>query len=169
MKKLTLLLFLFAAFCSINHAQNAEETESTQPKLKYQAGAFAGISQGVGMSVRFWPEKFGAQFTFAPIVNENSEWYSLGFSLMHWISKSEKTRIYFYQGNHLILDIDKNILEPNGARTTKWDRQYSCGLGFGVQVNLVTRFKLDITTGFVATNNFQRLQRDIGIGLYYEF
>lgn len=169
MKVVALTFLLLFALSGEVDAQSKDTPGDSQETLKYQAGAFAGISQGVGMSFRFWPEKFGAQFTFAPNIRENSEWYSLGFSLLHWISKSEKTAIYAYQGNHLILDIDKNIPEPNGAFTTEWDRQFACGLGFGVQINLVTRFKLDITTGFAAVNNFETLRSDIGMGFFYEF
>ncbi|MFZ6052475.1 hypothetical protein [Halocola ammonii] len=169
MKKLVLLLTMLAALSSISQAQTINQKETTEPILKYQAGAFAGISQGFGMSFRFWPEKFGTQFTFTPVVDEYFELYSLGFSLLHWVSKGEKIGLYAYQGNHLLVDIDRDIREPDGSKRTRWDNQYYCGLGFGAQINLVTRFKLDITTGFVAMNNFQRLRTDLGIGLFYEF
>jgi hypothetical protein len=169
MRIIAAFLFAFLTTCFYANAQADSTAQSQEPQLKYQAGAFAGSSQGLGMSFRLWPKKFGVQFTFAPTIRENSQWYSMGFSLLHWISRSEKTGLYVYQGNHLILDIDENVRLSGDSFGTQIQRDYFCGIGFGVQINIVTRFKVDFAAGFVAANNFQRLRGDIGMGLFYEF
>jgi len=111
-------------------------------------GAAAGFSTGYGLSYRYWPGKFGGQFTFAPYCDPFEIQLSTGLSLLYKVKSYGKVNLFLYQGNHIYY-YGRHWELWKGKLTVEegYGRQFH-GLGFGLEFVILKRLSLNLMTGY---------------------
>lgn len=114
MKKLFGLL-LCLSFLSAN-AQIKNKTNEFKDS-HFSFGAIAGTSQGLGLAVRYWPNKVGIQVACLPLADEYSQMVSIGVSGLFMLREYEHADFYLNAGYHQIFGDYSNTsifgLEPS--------------------------------------------------------
>lgn len=162
---------LFFWLCSAAEAQSDKPAESG-----HQLGLHAGTTTGIGVSYRYWPRMLGLQVTLLPYKYERGwagdqesnpaaifpdpelpegQLVSLGLSGLLRIKQFNKTNMFAYWGNHLLL------LEDQSA--------YCSGIGIGFYYEAPVCFNLMLGYGAYDITNSVLLFPAAEIGLYYRF
>ena len=171
--QISLFLILFHASNFEASAQNTLNNNGTQI-YKYGIGGGAGFTTGYGLSFKYLPKKFGAQITFAPFKNMETERYSIGLTLIYLLIQNKLTNFYLYQGNHYYYNSQTYfIYDPNKVgepeKTGSTEAFINNGLGFGFEIIIAKRIGLNLMTGYAFYNNFEQLNVTGEAALYYKF
>jgi len=173
MKKISLIILLILS--SAIFAQNKTH--------KHYLGAHAGSVSGLGFSYRYWPNKFGGQFTFIPVLKKGGNYFiSSGVSLLYTLKEGKHVDLYSYLGFHLINTKNTSVIydpiDPTKIynKITTYNNIYNTGVGIGFKFKLfnVLDFCLqggygmyDIRKNYLNKASFE-LNMAGGIGLYYK-
>ena len=157
MKKISLISLSLLCLLHVSVFAQEETTGSDILKSKHELGIAAGFSTGFGISYRYFPCDFGAQLTFAPIVDGNSTLISSGLTFMYRIIETEKSKFFLYQGNHLLYEkrrtVDKNLINS---------------LGIGIELVINNRVGINLMGGFAGYESFTQLSMTGEVGLFYK-
>lgn len=155
------------------HAQDSTEHHTEKP-YTFGLGAGAGFATGYGLSLRYVPNKFGAQLNFAPYKDFETEIYSFGVTLLYTLIPGQITNLYVYQANHYYYHSQTNyIYNPNlpeqeeKVRTT--ESYVNNGIGFGMEIIMAKRIGFNLMTGYAFYHNFEQLNITGEVALYYKF
>lgn len=143
-------------------------------KFKYGIGGGAGFATGYGLSFRYIPEKFGAQFNFAPYIDNTTSRFSVGATFLYKLNENNTTNVYLYQGNHFYYN--SQIIEEHDPanpgipiKNSITDSYINNGVGFGLEIVFVKCVGLNLMAGYAAYKNFQQLNVTGEMALYYKF
>jgi|AntRauTorcE11897_2_1112592.scaffolds.fasta_scaffold74965_1 hypothetical protein len=174
MKYLTTLLITIFMSSFAFAQQNADSTAAnSNSMMKHSLGATAAIANGIGLTYRYWPGKFGVQATFGPYYEEDNTQISSGITFLYLIAETEHVELFAYQGNHFRYNEEtRDFYDPTQVITTERtdvEREFHTGVGLGVEFIILKQLNLDLMLGYTAKNNFQELIVTGGVGLYYNF
>lgn len=117
---------------------------------KNAIGLHAGSTTGLGISYRRWPDQFGFQVTFFPIVSKGQSYVSLGITGMYKVSELKSIDVFIYLGNHFIYREDNYYYDP--AYYQDYDNSgnwtWNLGAGGGLDIKIAKVLRLSIMTGF---------------------
>lgn len=142
-------------------------------------GATAGVTQGLGISMRHWFETNGYQLTLLPMIqleeNNQSIFVSASASWLHalwesptydFFSKASRNLVYSYTGLHYV--VEKIKTEESSENTYRLDPAYFysdaenrlqqdifLGAGVGVQMNL-SAIQLSLGVGYALSLHINR-------------
>ena len=167
------LLFILVALLVF---QTASSQDPVKPALKHEIGMAAGMSTGVGISYRYWPGKFGFQFTTTPNFEKDQAQASFGLTGLMKLTEISWLRFFLYLGNHYLYEKwEYYDYDMNGNPTesyTEIQQRYVVGIGPGFEFLIGKKISLNVMFGFRSdwrsTGNYM-----IGFtgetGLYYRF
>ncbi|HAN78161.1 MAG TPA: hypothetical protein DCQ31_10500 [Bacteroidales bacterium] len=166
MKKSILAYVVFAIISANQIAAQDQTIKKDNFETKHSIGFGAGYSTGVGISYRYVPKRFGAQITFGLYVSEKQENYSNGFSLLYKLKSTNKSTLFLYQGNHVVINRYFGFGDPTGYT-------YMHSLGIGIEINLLRDIGFNIMSGFLRQSDGRGSKPNFGptldLGLYYKF
>jgi hypothetical protein len=117
---------------------------------KNAIGLHAGSTTGFGISYRRWPDQFGFQVTFFPIVSKEQSYISLGITGMYKVSELKAIDVFLYLGDHFIYRKDNYYYDP--AYYQDYDSNgywtWNLGAGGGLDIKIAKVLRLSIMTGF---------------------
>ena len=170
MKKL--LVLLLGIFIMLNSFAQNNDTISFQKKHEF--GFHAGFTTGVGFSFRYWPNKFGLQFTMLPAKAQGETYLNLGLTGLYSFYDSRLIRFFGYLGNNYVIDnypstyYDYQTFKTinNGtAKTSKYNIGFGPGFGFGSKV----RFNVMAGYGFYDILGKFDIYPTVEVGLYFRY
>jgi hypothetical protein len=139
----------------------------SKAKFKNSLGVAAGFTTGYGLSYRYWPKKFGVQITFAPYSNDYESHTSIGVAFLLNLIETDKTNLFLYQGNHLLISKYKGQYWDN-YRTSNDIASYN-GIGIGIEFIILKRVSFNLMGGYAGFENFDRIGFTGETGLYFKF
>ncbi|MCD6596275.1 MAG: hypothetical protein J7L04_01225 [Bacteroidales bacterium] len=107
-------------------------------------GLHAGSTTGLGFSYRYWPDEFGFQVTFLPIISSSQSFVSLGFTGMYKLSEKKAVDLFAYAGNHFIYR-KNNYYYDSTYDNSSWT--WNFGLGVGMDIKIAKVMRLSLMTG----------------------
>jgi len=96
-----ILSLIFSLF--LINAQAQIKDNINLSKSNYSFGVLSGTSQGLGMSVRYWPKNVGIQVSFLPYYTEYTSFLSMSMSGLFMLKKYETTDFYLTTGVHRLI------------------------------------------------------------------
>ena len=131
----------------------------SQKKSAHNIGSFAGVTDGFGLSYRYWPGKFGIQVTTAPMYfGKKNKFINIGFTGLYTIKDKNIVDLYGYVSNAIYISNNNSIYNIGGGLGTKID--------FYENLN----FNLQFGYGALILNSENQIYTIIGgAGLYYHF
>lgn len=152
------ILITALSFTFLTYAQD-ENSGLREPK-SHALGLHAGFTTGLGFSYRFFPNKIGVQLTTAPFFNTRtqSNFLSLGGSILFKFFETRKTDFFGYLGNHYI------------SRTSS-DPIYHLGIGTGLNLYASRFFYFSFQVGYGIYNvtNLPSSNLTGEFGMYFKF
>ncbi len=139
---------------------------------KNAIGLHAGSTTGLGISYRRWPDAFGFEVTFFPVVSREHSFVSLGITGMYKVSELRTIDVFLYMGNHFIYRKENYYYDP--VYYQDYDNEYwtwNFGAGGGLDIKIAKVLRLSIMTGFGNYDIFGDYTFTFAgeIGFYYMF
>ncbi len=169
MKKIIIL----SLFCVIGLSLNAQE-EKTKSNNVHNIGLHLGATSGIGFSYRYWPSKFGIQFTGIPIYRSNGgHFLSGGLSVLYTIKDNKTVDLYGYLSSHVLsrkkeffFNGGDGFFGNNGKVETRV--YYSMGIGAGIKIDLKV-LDLNFQTGYAVYNMSRTAHTGLAgeMGIYF--
>ncbi len=149
MRRLKLNFILITITCMmIVQVANAQE-------YKHNVGVGAGFTTGMGLSYRYFPNKFGVQVSFLPVKNDDFRLISTGLT---GLVKSVDTK-YFdtfaFLGNHYVTTFD--------------DYEYQIGIGYGLSFGRRVIVSAMLGMGFFDVTKTFNILPTAEAGIYFSF
>lgn len=123
----------------------------------------AGMTTGIGLTYRYYPENWGGQITFGPYWDKRNLFVSTGATVLKTLHRTKFTKLFLY--NALSYNYS-NMDEPESDDTAVHSFMY--GIGPGFEIYLVRNIALDLMFGYAAGNEY-----GIGytgeVGIFYRF
>jgi hypothetical protein len=171
-----LLIFLLSCSISVFGQHKKDSTIIYKEKYAHGLGIGAGCTTGFGISYKYCPRKDGFQLNFAPYFNNNKnydevyELYSIGFTYLHKIYRTDANNVYVYIGNHYMYRHEKYAYS-NPPYNTFEKQTWNTGIGIGYEFNTKKKVVWNIMTGFARYSNDDRtaLSFTAETALYYRF
>jgi hypothetical protein len=166
---LAIMIFLFI---STNIFAQDNLTVRENKTRKNAIGLHAGSTTGLGISYRRWPDQFGFQATFFPMISKEQSYLSLGVTGMYKVSELKAMDVFLYLGNHFIYRKDNYYYDP--AYYQEYENAYwkwNLGAGGGLDIKIAKVLRLSIMTGFGNYDIFGDYAFTFAgeIGFYYMF
>jgi len=170
MKKL--LVLLLGIFIMLNSF--AQYSDTTVVQRKHEFGIQAGSTTGVGFSFRYWPNKFGLQFTMLPVKTDQETYFNVGLTGLYSFYSSRNTRFFGYLGNNYVVDNyttsnydyqSGKTINTGPSNNKKYNIGFGPGFGFGSRV----RFNLMVGYGFYDIFGKFEIYPAGEIGLYFRY
>jgi hypothetical protein len=175
------ILFLSVFFLSLN----CFTQETTQKRSPHYFGLHAGSTTAYGLSYRYWPSKFGIEFTTLPTFKKympidesfiNSK-ISTGLSILYTIKKSRVVDLYTYVGGFTLFEKKYEAYYSPLTFQTEYlkKEQLDLNLGIGLAVKFkfieVLDFNLQLGYGMYKINQPDQFYSLVSgeVGLYYNF
>ncbi len=172
-KKLYCFLTIFILITTVTaFAQDDLVVEKTRVR-KSGLGLHAGSTTGLGISYRYWPDAFGFQVTFLPMISSSNSYVSIGITGMYKVSEMQALDVFLYAGNHFIYRNDNYYYDPayygDYDNSSSW--AWNFGLGAGLDIKLAKVLRLSLMTGFGNYDIFGDYTFTFAgeIGFYYMF
>ena len=163
--KYIITLTLALAFSIVLTAQEA--TEEYVERTNHYIGASGGTTTGAGLSYRYWPGAFGVQLTLLPIITERSVFISFGLTGLKRLKEYERTSLYLFLGNHLLVSPEYDYNYGQTSKTT-----YNVGFGTGIEIIVLKHISIDLRFGYGVYDigGKKGLNTNLagGVGLYYK-
>lgn len=124
-----LLLICFVGFSqgSDDYVITNKDSIEVDESPKHAFGFNLGSTTGLGLSYRFFPNKFGFQLTGIPVFLGNGGMFlSTGLSLMYKVKESRRIDLFGYLGNHFIY--------TTGTGSSNYSHQIGLGAGINMHV-----------------------------------
>lgn len=166
--------FLLVLLSAKIQAQSENDTiANSNAEMKHSLGATGGKANGIGLTYRYWPGKFGVQATLGPYIEEDYAEISAGITFLYSIAQTKYVELFAYQGNHFQY-FEENYTSyppqsPNGKSFSNVERSFHTGVGLGVEFIILKQINFDLMLGYTAVDNFEGLNITGGAGLYYNF
>jgi hypothetical protein len=158
-------------------------TENTN--LKHSIGFAAGHTTGYGLSYRYVPKMFGAQFTFAPHQDEVMKKYSIGLTFIVKLLKTDKVSLFLYQGNHFQFKSEEgqvysqtsgyydgygNYIYPtsNYRNTTIQTNKINNGIGIGTEIIASKHLGFNFMGGYAGYDGFKTINITGEVGIFFK-
>lgn len=150
----TLIVAIFISlFCHKLYSQDAKQGLIVQ----HNVGFGAGFATGFGSSYRIMLNDFGLQTNFFILTeSHNIQLYSIGFTPLYVINKTERANIYIYQGNHILKERRNDSYIVNGV-------------GIGIELVVLDRIGLNIMGGYASYDLFERMNFTTEMAFYFKF
>lgn len=145
------LYYLFTIFMLLITVTAFAQDDLTVKKTKVRKnglGLHAGSTTGLGISYRHWPDKFGFQVTFLPMISSSNSYVSLGITGMYKVSEMQALDVFLYGGNHFIY---RNNNYDNYQGYSEYDNSswtWNFGAGAGLDIKMAKVLRLSLMTGF---------------------
>lgn len=162
------LLCLLSSFSTFG--QEEEEVAATIPLSDYTSpyphniGIAMGLTIGKGIAYKYLPKRIGAQITYAPLITSDRDYHHGGLTLFYKLQQKELSSFYLYQATSY--ESDKKTDERGNVSSSEY---VHIGLGFGLEMNLLTRLRLNLMGGFGSLENFKENGITAEAGLFYAF
>lgn len=167
----TLILFFSAG--SVANGQIKDSEPKAYEFSEKQVGIAAGFSTAFGLSYRQYFNRYGFQFSFAPIKSEDYTLYSVGATFLYRIKDADHVNFFLYQGNHFAYVEDEYYTYdwPSGQQTSYLNIQRNLinSVGFGIEMLMGDYVTANLMTGYAAYDIFDRVNLTVEIGFYYRF
>lgn len=165
---ITLLLLVFTC---VSYGQ--------EDNLKHSLGFSAGVSTGIGLSYRYFPNKFGVQITALPLLSSTDIFSSTGISLLVSAYRSPKVNVYGYLGNHFLYtkEVYQDSYYNEYDEIADINKFYNIGLGGGVEFmagkrigfNFAAGYALKLYWGYDPDNEPWKTVFDATGGIFFKF
>ncbi|MBP7497775.1 MAG: hypothetical protein KA792_08945 [Bacteroidales bacterium] len=140
-KNLFILLF---CLCIATYTIAQIKDNETTIQSKHFIGLGAGMTTGLGLSYRYLPSRFGLQVNFIPVIRENNNYVSVGFSGLLKLRQNKKTNLLLYLGNHYLYNESKDSGPINNESKNLWN----IGLGPCFEFNIRDVLTLNLMFGY---------------------
>jgi hypothetical protein len=170
-------VFIFSAIAFLSMSVASAQDSAKIPfrnTYKHGIGFAAGFTTGYGLSYRYMPARFGAQITFAPYHDDETDRFSTGLTLLYTLVEGRNTNLFLYQGTHYYYHSYlqfPTVYDPNfpDRRERVTDNYVNLGVGVGIEITMAKRVGLNLMTGYAAYDNFNKLNITGEVGLFYKF
>ena len=153
---------IVAALFMCTIIQNGFSQDSTSSKSvneagksKHAIGLVLGTSAGYGLSYRYTPNRFGAQVTFAPYIEDNYYNICTGLTFTYDLKNYKYTRLFLYQSNSLF--------------STSTESFVNNGVGAGIELISKHQIGTNLMAGYASYDNLSSINLTAEIGLFYKF
>ena len=157
----------------------AQKTDSTVTQRTVEIGLHAGYTTGIGLSLRYWPNKLGVQLTCLPARKNNETYINAGLTGLYSFYHLPYFRFFGYLGGNLIIGNHPPDMAMSGngpftnamssqtpyRRTTKYNIGFGPGIGFGT----IVRINLMVGYGVYDVAGVCDILPTAEMGLYYRF
>lgn len=130
----------------------AQKSDTTGINRKHEFGAHAGFTTGVGLSYRYWPSKFGVQFTLLPIKSDELTFVSVGATGLYSFYNSEYVRFFGYWGNNFTFNKEKYYSYSSSSQSSMsnsyYEQKSTYNMGFGPGFGFGSRVRFNIMVGY---------------------
>jgi len=174
------VLLSFLTFCLATYSQ-----DTPQKKSAHYFGIHAGTTTAYGLSYRYWPKRFGIEFTTLPTFKKinpldkkmiNSK-ISTGLSVLFKIKESKVVDLFTYVGGFSLFEKHHESYYIQDTHTTEYLKKekldINIGLGLGARFKFleVLDFNLQLGYGIYKINQANNLYSLVTgeVGLYYNF
>ena len=173
-------LILLSLFLSIHLIQaqttqdslqiSSDTTEEISLNKKYPAsiGFGGGSTTGMGISMRYWPGKFGFMVNMFPRFNNDGYVFNIGGALKYELKETEWVRIFSYLSYNYYEEYfhyDFYYYDDPSRYETHWDS----GVGVGLDHRISKRGSFVLMTGLGFYHGFKIISGSVDLGLYYKF
>ena len=170
-KKFYCFLTIFILVSTVTAFAQEELTVEKTKVRKNGLGLHAGSTTGLGFSYRYWPDEFGFQVTFLPVISSTNSFVSIGVTGMYKVSEKKSVDLFVYAGNHFIYRKDDYYYDPGYPEYDNSSWTWNFGLGVGMDIKIGKVMRLSLMTGLGNYDIFVDYTFTVAgeIGFYYMF
>jgi hypothetical protein len=174
-KKFMKKLFLIFIFFILILKTYAQEDDNLNINKVHEFGIHAGATSGIGLSYRYWPGRFGIQFTALPFKSGDEAYINIGLTGLYSFYQSSHVRFFGYLANsynydrYTSDDFGNDVNNWNSEKKTHTKKGYN--IGFGPGFGFGSRVRINLMAGYGFYDIFHKFNiLPTGeIGLYFRF